>query len=165
MKTRLTIFASKYQGSELASREIDRPDVPAMTEDPAARDAVRALFAEHPTGALVTETIVSLGEAGLDYWPEPGTVIGTWASGAEDGAGPEEFTPETVSYSVKFTAPTDGNWCAVAGSQKYDTLEAARAAIAADETCGPDPYGNVPHVWIEDGEGAAHNPTAELAVE
>ena len=52
------------------------------------------------------------------------------------------------TFRVEFTADTDGNWCSQCASRTYDTQEEAEAAIAADETARPDPYGNVCHTEI-----------------
>lgn len=54
-----------------------------------------------------------------------------------------------IKYRVTFTADTEGNWCSQCTMDLYDSREAAQAAIDADETAQPDPYGNTCRPMIE----------------
>jgi hypothetical protein len=54
----------------------------------------------------------------------------------------------TTKYRVTCTE-TEGNWCSQCTGRLYDSREEAQAAIDADETAGPDDYGNTCKVTIE----------------
>ena len=64
-------------------------------------------------------------------------------------------TSTQTRFAIYCTADTEGNWCSESEGRAYPSREAAQAALDADLTAQPDPYGNqcYPEIVAIDEDG------------